>query len=59
MMDFLTSHLLDVRLAAGIAALIYVVVRWSRLEFLQRMLGLQFCFVTPHTTEELRLPGGS
>ncbi len=51
-------NLLNIVSVAGLAAILYVLVNWSRLPILQRMVGLQSFFIVLHITEELRVPGG-
>lgn len=58
MSGFLLGNVLNILSVAAAGVLIYVLVNWSRLPILQRMVGLQFFFVILHITEELRFPGG-
>jgi Protein of unknown function with HXXEE motif len=56
--EFLAANMLNIVSVVAIAALIYVLIKWSRLPVLQRMVGLQFFFVILHINEEMRFPGG-
>jgi hypothetical protein len=58
MMDLLAENLINLLSLAGVAVLVYVLARWSRLRVLQRLVGLQFFFVVVHINEEMRFPGG-
>ncbi len=58
MMDFLYANIHNMVTILATGTLVYILLRWSTLPILQRMVGLQFFFVVIHTWEELRYPGG-
>jgi hypothetical protein len=58
MVDFFRENALNLVCVVAAAALIHGIFNWPKLSVLQRMVRLQFFFITLHTNEELRLPGG-
>lgn len=58
MTEFLYANVHNILTILASGTLVYVLLKWSSLTILQRMVGLQFFFVVVHTWEELRFPGG-
>ncbi len=57
-MDFFINNAVAIVSVISVGVLIYVLVNWSKMPFVQRMVGLQFFFVCCHIFEELHFPGG-